>query len=68
MQKVQDPPAVLTIRDVAALLRCSKTHVANALKGKIPGVPRLSHISMGRRKLVRREWLDQWLEASKQNC
>jgi hypothetical protein len=68
MQKTQDPPAVLPIRDVAALLRCSKTHVANALNGKIPGVPRLSHISMGRRKLVRREWLDQWLEANKQRC
>ena len=55
MQKPQEPQAVLTIRDVASLLRCSKTHVANVLNGKIPGIPRLSHISMGRRKLVRRE-------------
>jgi len=68
MQKPQEPQAVLTIRDVASLLRCSKTHVANVHNGKIPGIPRLSHISMGRRKLVRREWLDQWLEANKQRC
>ena len=68
MQEAQEPRAVLTIRDVASLLRCSKTHVSNVINGKVPGLPRLAHISMGRRKLVRREWLDQWLEASKQRC
>jgi excisionase family DNA binding protein len=68
MQNPPEPHAVLTIRDVASLLRCSKTHVANVINGKIPGIPRLSHISMGRRKLVRREWLDQWLEANKERC
>ncbi|OYW12932.1 MAG: hypothetical protein B7X34_01210 [Acidobacteriia bacterium 12-62-4] len=68
MQNPPEPQAVLTIRDVASLLRCSKTHVANVIHGKIPGIPRLSHISMGRRKLVRREWLDQWLEANKERC
>ncbi|WP_035957782.1 helix-turn-helix domain-containing protein [Bryobacter aggregatus] len=68
MQPAQDPQAVLTIRDVADLLRCSKTHVSNVINGKIPGTPRLAHLSMGRRKLVRREWLDQWLEASKERC
>ena len=68
MQEAQEPQAVLTIRDVASLLRCSKTHVSNVINGKVPGIPRLAHISMGRRKLVRREWLDQWLETSKQRC
>jgi hypothetical protein len=68
MQEAQEPRAVLTIRDVAALLRCSKTHVSNVINGKVPGIPRLAHISMGRRKLVRWEWLEHWLEASKQRC
>jgi excisionase family DNA binding protein len=56
---------ILTIEDVARELRCSKTHVQHAIGGRLSGVPRLTHISMGRRKLIRREWLDQWLEASK---
>ena len=29
----------LTIKDVAKLLRCSKTHVQNALRGRVPGMP-----------------------------
>jgi hypothetical protein len=34
------------------MLRCSK--VQKALVGKIAGVPQLAHLSMGRRKLVRK--------------
>ena len=56
---------VLTIEEVADILRCSKAHISNALNGKIPGTPRLTHFSIGRRKLIRREWLDQWMEANK---
>lgn len=56
---------ILTILEVAAELRCSKTHVQHAIGGKLSGVPRLTHISMGRRKLIRRDWLDEWMEASK---
>jgi excisionase family DNA binding protein len=57
---------VLTLSEIARILRCSKTHISNVLNGKVPGVPRLAHVAMGRRKLVRREWLDQWMESSKQ--
>jgi Helix-turn-helix domain len=56
---------ILTVKEVADILRCSKAHVHNALVGKIPGVPKLTHLSMGRRKVVRKEWLDQWLETNK---
>ena len=59
---------VLTIEDVAEILRCSKAHVSHMINGKVPGVPRLTHLAMGRRKLVLREWLDQWMEASRQKC
>jgi excisionase family DNA binding protein len=65
MQEAVKDSHVLTIDDVAAILRCSKTHVLNVLAGKVPGIPRLTHIAMGRRKLVRREWLDQWMESNK---
>ncbi len=56
---------ILTIKEVADILRCSKAHVQNVLVGKIPGVPKLTHLCMGRRKVVRKEWLDQWLETNK---
>jgi predicted transcriptional regulator of viral defense system len=68
MQNAIKEEPILTIRDVAELLRCSKTHVCNVMAGKVPGVPQLTHIALGRRKLVRREWLDRWLEASKSQC
>ena len=57
--------SILTIKEVADILRVSKAHVHNVLGGKVTGVPKLTHLTLGRRRLVRREWLDQWLEASK---
>lgn len=52
---------VLTVAEVAMCLRCSKAHVCNAINGKVRGVTPLPAISMGRRKLVRRETLTAWL-------
>lgn len=56
---------ILTIKEVAQILRCSKAHVVNALHGTVTDVPRLTHVSVGRRKIVRKEWLNQWLETNK---
>ena len=56
---------ILTIKEVAEILRCSKAHVQNVLIGKVRGVPRLAHLRVGRRKLIRKEWLDQWMETHK---
>ena len=55
----------LTINEVARILRCSKTHVSNVLNGKVAGVPKLTHLCIARRKLIRRAWLEQWMEANK---
>ena len=66
MQGTMKDNRILTINDVAAILRCSKTHVSHVLAGKIAGIPKLTHIAMGRRKLIRREWLDNWMETNKQ--
>ena len=68
MQSVRDQSEILTVREVAVVLRCSKAHVCNVINGKVQGLPRLTHFSMGRRKLVRREWLNQWMEANKIRC
>ncbi len=62
---MESTASILKIREAAELLRCSKAHVQKALVGKIAGVPELAHLSMGRRKLVRKEWLEQWMEISK---
>jgi len=62
---VENTTNILTIREVADILRCSKAHAQNVIEGKVHGLPKLTHLSLGRRKVVRKEWLDQWLEANK---
>ena len=62
---MEDTASILTITEIAELPRCSKAHVQKALVGKFAGVPQLAHLSMGRRKLVRKEWLGQWMEPGK---
>jgi helix-turn-helix protein len=59
---------VLTIPEVATILRCSRNHVSNAMNGKVAGIPALPHFVMGRRKLVRREWLSEWLQSHRAKC
>lgn len=63
MQAIAEHKETLTLHEAAQILRCSKTHVSNVLNGKVPGVPRLTHLAMGRRKLVYRAWLDQWMKS-----
>lgn len=55
---------VLTLREVAANLRCSKAHVANVINGRVKGVNPLPAIAMGRRKLIRRSTLERWKRAN----
>lgn len=62
---MENTSKILTITEVAEILRCSKAHVQNVLVGKVRGVPMLAHLRMGRRKIVRKDWLDQWMEAHK---
>ncbi len=63
-ENMENSADMMTIREVAQVLRCSKTHVQNALEGKVRGVPPLMHLAMGRRKVIRRDWLQQWMEAN----
>lgn len=52
---------VLTVIEVAALLRCSKAHVHNLINGKVPGVPPLPSLCLGRRRLVLEATLANWI-------
>ena len=54
-------PEVLTLREVSEALRCSKAHVCKIVNGQVAGTPRIPAITLGRRKLVRRETLVAWI-------
>ena len=64
-ENMEDSEDILTINEIARVLRCSKAHVANVMQGKVRGLPRLMHLPLGRRKVVRRAWLQEWMEANK---
>ena len=53
-----------TASEVARELRCSKAHVHNLINGKVHGTLPLPTVTLGRRRLVRRVSLDQWLRAN----
>jgi excisionase family DNA binding protein len=59
-REVTAADSVLTVKEVAAELRCSKAHVYNAIGGKISGTTPLPSISIGRRRLIRRRTLEKW--------
>ena len=57
---------ILTAGDVAAELRCSKTHVYKVIRGKVKNVLPLPSICIGRRKLIRRSSLERWKSLNEQ--
>ena len=64
MSMLADKFDLLTLADAAELLHCSKAHVCKALNGRVRGCAPIPSVSLGRRKLIRRESLRQWLEAN----
>ena len=52
---------VLTVPEIARELRCSKAHVHNIIRGKVPRMPPLPVLRIGRRILIRRETLHLWM-------
>ena len=56
-----DLPAVLTLDETARYLRCSKSLVSKLARARIRGVERLPVVRLGRRIIVRREALLEWL-------
>jgi hypothetical protein len=58
---------ILTVIEVAAELRCSKAHVHHLITGTVPGVRPLPSLWLGRRRLILRTSLEEWLRTSEQN-
>ena len=63
-----DDSEVLTIKEAATVLRCSKAHVQNLLAGRVKDAQPLPFIALGRRKLIRRESLLRWMEKAEAQC
>ena len=64
MQETIEDDRILTINEVAGILRCSKTHVSNALAGRVPGIPRLTHLAMGdANSSDTTGWLGGWMRS-----
>jgi excisionase family DNA binding protein len=61
---MQDHDQILTALEVALELRCSKAHVYKLVNGRIPGVPPLPAIRLGRRVLIRQSTLEHWTAAT----
>jgi hypothetical protein len=59
---------LLTLAEVATVLRCSKAHVCNAVAGRVPGCSPIPAVPLGRRKLVRRVALVAWIERNEQGA
>jgi hypothetical protein len=53
---------LLTLQDVAKLMHCSRAHICKAVAGRVPGCAAIPSVSLGRRKLVRRQSLLDWIE------
>lgn len=62
MRLLDEPRSIFTVAEVAEKLRCSRAHVHNLINGKVPGARRLPSLQLGRRRLVRRESLETWLQ------
>lgn len=52
---------VLTIAEAARELRCSKAHLHNIIHGKVPDLPPLPVLQVGRRVLIRAEAFRAWM-------
>ncbi len=55
--------SMLTMSEVAREIRCSKAHLSNIIRGKVPRLPALPVMRIGRRLLIRYSTLVQWLSA-----
>ena len=51
----------LTVSEAARELRCSKAHIHNIIGGRVPNLPPLPVLRIGRRLLIRHDALTQWL-------
>ena len=58
---------ILTAKEVAAELRCSKAQVYRLMNGGIPGLTPLPTLPLGRKKVVMRASFEAWKIANERN-
>lgn len=64
MIDTKDQTPVMTLKQAAAYLQISKAHLSNVINGKVPEVQPLRFFRVGRRILIKREWVDEWMESA----
>ena len=62
MTTITHAEPIMTLKQAAAYLQVSKAHLSNVINGKVPGVRPPRIFRAGRRILIRREWVDEWME------
>jgi hypothetical protein len=55
---------ILTAKEVADELRCSKAQVYKLMNGEVKERTVLPHLALGRKKVVRRSSLEAWKRAN----
>ena len=68
MQLANRISEVLTVADVAKILRCSKAHVCKIINGQVRGTAPIPAINLGRRKIVRIQSLMRWMNEHEGRC
>ena len=58
---------IMDIKTAATYLGVSRSHLSHILAGKVPGVPAIPHVRAGRRALIRRTVIDQWISEQEQS-
>lgn len=58
---MNDRPENMTAEEVARELRISKAHVHNLINGRVRGARPLASMTLGRRRIIRRSTLEQWM-------
>ena len=64
MIDTKDQTPVMTLKQAAHYLQISKAHLSNVINGKVSEAPQLRCFRVGRRVLIRREWVDEWMESA----
>jgi hypothetical protein len=57
------PLDLLTLREAARELRCSRTHLFDILQGRVGRVPPLPAFRFGRKLFIRRLQLQAWVQS-----
>ena len=59
---------IMDMKAAAEYLGVSRSHLSHILGGKVPGLPPIPHVRAGRRALIRRSVIDQWILQQEQGC